>query len=63
MSDELKQLFEFVREHKHLSVQEAIDEFFKPTIWSLAKEEYYQRMYQQDRERFIRCVEKVSRGK
>lgn len=56
MRQEIKELIEYVEQHKDRAIKEVIEEYFKLISWSLEKDEWDNHMSDGERELFIKSV-------
>ena len=58
MNAAIREIIEYVQTHPEMSVGDAIESYFGEIIWSLEKDEY-QRMSQEERQRFVEVISDV----
>ena len=58
MNAAIREIINYVLRHPEMSVGEAVESYFGEIIWSLEKDEY-QRMSQEERQRFVEAISDV----
>jgi hypothetical protein len=58
---ELHELLTYVRDHQDIDTREAIEAYLNQFVWSILKDEWDNRMSEDEREMFTFCVERYLR--
>ncbi len=58
MRQEIKELIEYVEQHQDRAIKEVVVEYFKLIIWSLEKDEFENRMNDNERAMFVKAIER-----
>ena len=58
MRQEIKELIEYVEQRQDRAIKEVIEEYFKLITWSLEKDEFENRMNDDERAMFVKAIEK-----